>query len=116
MRRTWTSASRAAHVCTTALLVTGWSNSVYEAVLAGVPALTVHLLEGEAPMPFATEGIAAEARTPGDAAALARELTSAGPREAALARARTGLAAHLGALDGGATARTAGLVARAVAG
>ena len=99
-----------------ALLVTGWSNSVYEAVLAGVPAVTIHLLEGEPPMPFAAEGIAAEARTPGEAAGLARELTSVGAREAALARARSALTAHLGALDGGATERTAGLVARAVAG
>ena len=95
-----------------ALLVTGWSNSVYESILAGVPAITVHLLDGEPPMPFAAEGIAAEARSPLDAARLARELIADGTREAAITVARRALTDHLGPLDGAAAQRTAHLVAR----
>lgn len=95
-----------------ALLVTAWSNSVYEAVLAGVPALTVHLLDGEPPMPFAAEGIAGEARNPSGAAQLAVAYTETVTRELALATARRALADHLGPLDGAATERTAHLIMR----
>ncbi len=96
-----------------ALLVTGWSNSVYEAVLARVPAITVHLLEGPPPMPFAAEGIAREARDATTAAQHARALMVPEARRLALSTARAALAEHLGPLDGAATQRTAALVVRA---
>lgn len=97
-----------------ALLVTGWSNSVYEAVLSGVPALTVHLLDGAPPMPFAQEGIAREARSAEEAAAQARNLVHDSVRASSLAVARRALEDHLGPLDGAAAARTAAVLARVV--
>jgi hypothetical protein len=99
-----------------AFLVTGWSNSVYEAVLAGVPAMTVHPGRGEPPMPFAAEGIATEVHDSADAAASAPRLVVEPGRSSGLARARTALADHLGPLDGHAAARSADLVARFLAG
>ncbi|MEO5985682.1 MAG: hypothetical protein ABIW50_07920 [Candidatus Limnocylindria bacterium] len=99
-----------------ALLVTGWSNSVYEAVLAGVPAITCHLLEGPPPMPFASEGLASEARDEAAAADHARDLMRPERRQDALATARSALADHLGPLDGAAATRSAALVARAARG
>lgn len=99
-----------------AVLVTGWSNSVYEAVLAGVPAITLHLLDGLPPMPFAAEGIASEARDAASAARQARALVVPGTRRAALITARAALAEHLGPLDGAAAERSAALVARAAQG
>jgi hypothetical protein len=95
-----------------ALLMTGWSNSVYEAVLAGVPAITVHPDPGEPPMPFAREGISTQARSVEEAAVAATRLVRDPGRSEALARAQPSLADHLGPLDGRATARTADLVAR----
>lgn len=99
-----------------ALLVTGWSNSVYEAVLAGVPAVTVHPAAGEPPMPFAAEGIATEVHDRDEAAAAAPRLVAEPGRSAVLARARAALADHLGPLDGHAAARSADLVARLLEG
>lgn len=96
-----------------ALLLTGWSNSVYEAVLAGVPAVTCHLLDGPAPMPFAAEGLAREAGDEAAAADHAQELMRPERRRDALATARAALADHLGPLDGAAAARSAALVGRA---
>jgi len=45
------------------LLLTGWSNSVFEAALAGVPAITVSP-PGVAPVDFAAEGLALAAEGP----------------------------------------------------
>jgi spore coat polysaccharide biosynthesis predicted glycosyltransferase SpsG len=93
-----------------AVLITGWSNSVYEAVVAGVPALTVHTLASEPPMPFAREGVSVEARSSEEAAKAAAELVSDPGRSVVLRRARSALEPHLGPLDGRATRRTADLV------
>jgi len=98
-----------------ALMVTGWSNSVFESVLAGVPALTVHLLPGDPPVSFASEGIAAEAKTADEAARIAPSLASEPGRSSSVARARTALEAHLGPLDGRAAERTADLLVEALA-
>jgi hypothetical protein len=93
------------------LLVTGWSNSVYESVLAGVPAMTVHPGPGDPPMPFAREGLATEVRDATEAFTLAPRLVAEPGRSAAIERARPALVDHLGPLDGRATERSAELVA-----
>jgi hypothetical protein len=98
-----------------ALLVTGWSNSVYEAVLAGVPAMTVHPGPGDPPMPFATEGIATQVGGTDDARATAAGLILEPGRSRALERARAALGDHLGPLDGLATIRSAELIERVLA-
>jgi hypothetical protein len=95
-----------------ALFVTGWSNSAYEAILCGVPVLTVHLLDGEPPMPFAAEGLAVEVTSAEEAALAALRLAAEPARTASLERARAGLADHLGPLDGRAAERTADLLLR----
>jgi hypothetical protein len=98
-----------------AMLVTGWSNSVYEATLSGVPSITVHVLGGAAPMPFAEEGIAVEARTPSQAADLGARLIDPMAREQLLTGATAALQQHLGPIDGRATERTAKVVSELLA-
>lgn len=92
------------------LLVTGWSNSVFEAAIAGVPAIIV-VPEGiEAPIDLAGEGFGAAASDDATAAAAARILSTEATRDAAVAMARSALTQRIGALDGGAAARAAELI------
>jgi hypothetical protein len=91
------------------LLVTGWSNSVLEAAVAGVPALTVDP-GGVAPVDFAADGLALRATDAASAAALAAGLRDPVTRERVVRRAREVAAERLGALDGRASWRAARLM------
>ncbi|MCI0347093.1 MAG: hypothetical protein L0221_16900, partial [Chloroflexi bacterium] len=90
------------------LMVTGWSNSVFEAGIAGVPSILVDA-EDAAPVTYAADGLGIGAADDAAAAAAARSLLDAKVRGATLARARTALEAHLGPLDGRASERAARL-------
>jgi hypothetical protein len=90
-------------------MVTGWSNSVFEAALAGVPSITVNP-DGTAPVAFAAEGLSLEAGGTESAAGVARLLLDEEARGAAVARAREALPAHIGPLDGRASERAARLM------
>jgi hypothetical protein len=89
-------------------MVTGWSNSVYEAAIAGVPSITV-APAGVSPVDFAVEGLAIAARDEASAAEAARSVLDPDSRQAAVARARAVLPERLGPLDGRATERAARL-------
>jgi hypothetical protein len=91
------------------LLVTGWSNAVFEAAIAGVPALTVNP-GGVAPVNFAAEGLALGATDATSAANLAAGLREQETRHRAVRRAREVAAERLGALDGRASWRAARLM------
>jgi hypothetical protein len=91
------------------LLVTGWSNSVFEAAVAGVPALTVDP-GGIAPVDFAADGLSLGASDAAAAAAAAAKLRHQRERQAAVDRARRVAEERLGALDGQASARAARLM------
>lgn len=94
------------------MLITAWSQSVFEATIAGVPSVTVNPTGGPDPVTFAEEGLAARAVDDDSAAAAARALTAPGERELAVARARAALHRHVGELDGRAAKRTAELILR----
>ena len=92
------------------LLVTAASQSVFDAAVAGVPALMVHPAETPSPVPYAAEGFAIEVRDAREAAATARRLLSGAGREEALQRARRALADRFGHVDGRAHVRAADLI------
>lgn len=92
------------------LLVTGWSNTAFEAVLSNVPVLCINATDGPPPTSFAAEGLALGADNPESAAAAASSLLREGAWSEALTRARRALSDHLGPLDGRATQRLADLV------
>jgi hypothetical protein len=88
------------------LLLTGWSNSVFEAALARVPAITV-CPRGVAPVDFAAEGLALAAEDPAEAAAAARRLLAPATRQELAGRAHAALRERIGPLDGRASERAA---------
>jgi hypothetical protein len=90
------------------LLVTGWSNSVFEAGLAGVPTILVDA-EAASPVTYAEDGLGIGVRSDAEAAAAAARLLEPAVRQATLGRARVALEAHLGPLDGRASERAARL-------
>ena len=90
------------------LLVTGWSNSIFEAGLRGVPAIAVDP-HGSSPVTYAAEGLALPAADELTAAAAARSLIDRTTRDEVVARARDALGQHLGAMDGLASDRAAAL-------
>jgi len=91
------------------LLVTGWSNSVFEAALLGVPSISVSP-GGVAPVDFAAEGLAIGVSDAAEAARAAAALLDPAARAEAVRRARASLPEHLGPLDGRAAERAARLV------
>jgi hypothetical protein len=91
------------------LVVTGWSNSVFEAAVAGVPALTINP-DGVAPVDFAADGLSLGATDEATAAAAARSLLDEAMRVATIDRARQVATERLGSLDGRASARAARLM------
>jgi hypothetical protein len=94
------------------LMVTGWSNTVFEAILSHVPALCVTATGREPPTRFASEGLALSADGPASAAQAAASLLDPDAWVAALDRARGAIADHLGPLDGCASERAADLMIR----
>ena len=91
------------------LLVTGWSNSIFEAALAWVPSIAVDP-EGRSPTSYADEGLALPATDPSSAASVAASLLAPRARDASVERARAALEAHIGPLDGRASARAAAVM------
>lgn len=89
------------------LLVTASSQSVFEAVLSGVPAVTVNPTKGPDPVTFASEGIALGVRSPEEAAHASRMLLDPANRSSRLAGMREALGSRLGPLDGRAADRAA---------
>jgi glycosyltransferase involved in cell wall biosynthesis len=92
-----------------ALLVTGWSNSVFEAAVAGIPAIAVNP-GGVAPVDFGADGLALAAADAESAARVAAALRDEAARSAAVERARRVAAERLGPLDGRAAERAARLM------
>ena len=92
------------------LLVTGWSNAVFEATLSGVPSLCVLATGKPLPTAFVEDGIALGAQDDATAAAVVRGLLDAGRWLAAVASAREALTDHLGPLDGRAGERIVDLI------
>ena len=78
------------------LLLTASSQSVYEAALAGVPAVSIHVAPGPEPVAFVREGIAIGCSDEASARAALRGLIEEAPRRAAVARARAALEPHSG--------------------
>lgn len=89
-------------------MVTGWSNSILEAAIAGTPAITVDP-GGIVKRDYAAEGLALRAYDEESAAEVARSLLDPAVRLEATTRARAALADRIGPLDGKATARAAAL-------
>jgi hypothetical protein len=90
-------------------LVTGSSNSVFEAALAGVPSILVDPRATD-PGTFAADGLGIGVGDPAAAGATARSLLDPAFRAAVLDRAQAALAEYLGPTDGQASARTARLM------
>ena len=97
------------------LLVTGWSNSVMEAAIAGVPSITVNP-GGVAPVDFAAEGLSVGASDEATAAGAAAQLREAPHAARAVERARERLVGRIGPLDGRASERAAHLIRTLVRG
>ncbi|MEO8245897.1 MAG: hypothetical protein ABI622_02140 [Chloroflexota bacterium] len=91
------------------VVLTGWSNSVMEAAIAGIPSITVNP-GGVAPVDFAAEGLSTGVADEQAAAAAATGLRDAGHARQAVDRARSTLADRLGPLDGRASERAARLI------
>jgi hypothetical protein len=89
------------------LLVTGASQAVFEAVVSGVPAITINATGAEDPVTFAREGLALGATSIAETAHLAQGLLEPARRMEAIATAREALGDRLGPLDGQAAARAA---------
>jgi hypothetical protein len=93
-------------------LVTAFSQSVYEAAIAGVPSLAINVTGVPTPVSFVREGIALGATDDASAASAFRTLLDEDRRREVVERARTGLVPHLGPMDGHAASRVAELVER----
>ncbi len=78
------------------LLVTAWSNSVFEAALVGVPSLAVVPAGVEDPVRFADQGLALGAQDGAAAAAAATRLLEPDERRRVIDTARSALAEHIG--------------------
>lgn len=98
------------------ILITGASQSVFDAVLVGVPAITVNATGGDDPVTFARDGIALGATSIDEAISLAHRLRDPQRRRTAAAAARAAIGDRLGPLDGGAAARAAAWLMRFVDG
>jgi hypothetical protein len=92
------------------LVVTCWSNSVLEAALLGVPAITVHA-PGAAPVDFSADGLASAASGPEEAARIAAELLDPRARRRLTSRASVAVRERLGPELGHASFRAAQLIA-----
>jgi hypothetical protein len=91
------------------LLVTGWSNAVFEAAVAGIPAIAVNP-GGVAPVDFAADGLAVGASDEASAARAAASLRDEETMRAMVERARAVATQRLGPLDGRASERAARLM------
>ena len=89
------------------VLVTGSSQSVFDAVLSGIPAITANLTGGSDPVAFATDGIALGATSAEEAGTLADGLRDPDARRGVVEAARASIGGSLGPLDGSAGARAA---------
>ncbi|MBA2444721.1 MAG: hypothetical protein H0V49_05245 [Nocardioidaceae bacterium] len=92
------------------LLVTTSSQSVFDAAVAGVPAMMVHSVGGVPPVPYAAEGFAIEVTDSASARRAACALADPAQRAQALLRSRTALRGRVGELDGRASERAASLI------
>jgi hypothetical protein len=98
------------------LLMTGWSNAVFEGLLSNVPALCINATGGSWPVPFVESGVALGAIDPESARRAVAGLTGEEEWLAALARGRAAAERHLGPLDGRAAERVADLIGEMIAG
>jgi hypothetical protein len=89
------------------LLMTGWSNVVFEALLSNVPAICINATGGPWPVPFVESGLAIGATDLESVRAAVGMLRNEREWRGALERGRTALTQHLGPLDGRATERLA---------
>ena len=91
-------------------LFTGWSNSVFESILSGVPPVCLTATGGPPPTTFASEGLALGAANLDEVAGVVARLLRENERAMLLRQARIALSEHLGPLDGRASERTASLI------
>lgn len=98
------------------LLITGWSQSVFEAAIAGIPSIVVCPTGSLDPAGYAADGLASVAHGAPDIAAVARRLHEPEHRRVAVELARRSLRARLGILDGRAAERVADLLLHEAAG
>jgi hypothetical protein len=91
------------------VLVSGPSNTVFEASLAGVPSILVDPRDTD-PGTFAADGLAIGVADGAAAGSAARSLRDSGFRAAVLQRAREASVPYLGPPDGRAAERTAELI------
>jgi hypothetical protein len=92
------------------LMVTAYSQSTFEAVIAGVPTISINLTGSPYAAALAEDGIALPASGAEVAVEVALSLRSEERRQEHVRAARAGLHARLGTLDGRATERTADLM------
>ncbi len=92
------------------LLITGWSNTVFEAALSNVPALCINMTGQAPPMPFVTDGLALGVDDEPSAITVARSLLIPRTWLSTLHQARAAITEHLGPLDGKATERLTTLI------
>lgn len=92
------------------VLVTGWSNSVFEGLLARVPAICVTAAGLEPPTTFVEDGLALGATSTAEASAAFIRFVDPELRTRFLDQARAALTDHVGPLDGRAAERSAKLI------
>ena len=92
------------------VMITGWSNSVFEGLIARVPALCVTATGAEPPTTFVEDRLALGASSADETAAALAGLLDPTARERLLDEARRALEAHVGPLDGRAAERSAALI------
>jgi len=88
-------------------LVTASSQSAFDAVAAGIPAIAVQPPRIPVPVTFVEEGIATRAESPDEAGRAAESLLEPSTRQAVVVRARAALEQRIGPLDGLAAERAA---------
>jgi hypothetical protein len=91
-------------------LVTGWSNSVFEGLLARVPTICVTVTEMEPPTTFVEDGLALGATSTAEASEALISFLEPEHRTRFVRQAREALVEHVGPLDGRAATRSAALI------
>ena len=92
------------------LMVTAYSQTTFEAVIAGVPTVSVNATANPYASDLAADGLVIAATDPASAVAAARSLISEDSRRGHVETARANLTRRTGRLDGHATDRTANLL------
>lgn len=96
-------------------LITGWSNSVFEGLVANIPAVCITPTGLQPPTRFVEDGLAIGATSTKEAKDAIARLVDPQERMQLLVSARQALQQHIGPLDGRASERAAALIIELVA-